>query len=82
MDTSRQTLNTTNPDCLTYDHLPLVITVLGGIRLEGLDRMRATLKIKTEEQKAIRHNLDLYNHIQVEKLIRRVAEQLESALAL
>lgn len=39
--------------------------------------MRATLKIKVEEQQAVRHNLDLHNHIQVEKLIRRVAEQLE-----
>ena len=71
------TLNTTNTDHITYDHPPLEITVLGGIRLEGLDRMRATLKIKTEEQQAVRHNLDLYNNIQVEKLIRRVAERLE-----
>ena len=70
-------LDISNPDCLTYDHSPLAITVLGGIRLEGLDRMRATLKIKTEEQQAVRHNLDLYNNIQVEKLIRRVAERLE-----
>lgn len=70
-------LNTTNPDHITYEHPPLEITVLGGIRLEGLDRMRATLKIKTEEQQAVRHNLDLYNNLQVEKLIRRVAERLE-----
>ncbi|ELR71339.1 hypothetical protein C900_02840 [Fulvivirga imtechensis AK7] len=66
----------TNPDHITYEHPPLEITVLGGIRLEGLDRMRATLKIKYEQQ-AIRHNLDLYNNIQVEKLVRRVAERLE-----
>ncbi len=77
MPTTEPKLNTTNPDQITYDHPPLAITVLGGIRLEGLDRMRATLKIKTEEQQAVRHNLDLYNNIQVEKLIRRVAERLE-----
>ncbi len=70
-------LNTTNPHHITYEHPPLAITVLGGIRLEGLDRMRATLKIKADEQQAVRHNLDLYNNIQVEKLIRRVAERLE-----
>lgn len=70
-------LNTSNPDHITYEHPPLEITVLGGIRLEGLDRMRATLKIKAEESQAIRHNLDLYNNLQVEKLIRRVAERLE-----
>jgi len=69
-------LNTTNADHITYDYPPLAITVLGGIRLEGLDRMRATLKIKHEHQ-ALRHNLDLYNNIQVEKLVRRVAERLE-----
>ena len=38
-------LDTTNAEHLTYDHPPLNITVLGGIRLEGLDRMRVTLKI-------------------------------------
>jgi hypothetical protein len=54
----------------------LQIAILGGIRLEGLDRMRTTLKIQLEEQ-AIRHNLDLYNDTQVEKLIRKVAEKLE-----
>mgnify|MGYP001800299893 CR=1 FL=1 len=77
MPTSPKQLDTTNPDHITYEHPPLEVTVLGGIRLEGLDRMRATLKIKTEEQQAVRHNLDLYNNIQVEKLIRRVAERLE-----
>ncbi|MEM9300214.1 MAG: hypothetical protein AAGA64_17780 [Bacteroidota bacterium] len=77
MNSKYYKLNTSNPDCLTYKHPPLEIKVLGGIRLEGLDRMRATLKIKTAEQQAVRHNLDLYNNIQVEKLIRRVAERLE-----
>ncbi|MBL6446761.1 hypothetical protein JMN32_10590 [Fulvivirga sp. 29W222] len=74
--------NTANPDHITYEHPPLEITVLGGIRLEGLDRMRATLKIKSEEQQAIRHNLDLYNNIQVEKLVRRVAERLETGTSI
>jgi hypothetical protein len=72
-------LDTTNPEHLLYEHSPLSIAVLGGIRLDGLDRMRATLKLKTLEEAstAVRHNLDLYNHIQVEKLVRRVAERLE-----
>jgi len=52
------------------------IAILGGIRLEGLDRMRVTLKIQVEHL-ALRHNLDLYNDTQVEKLIRKVAEKLE-----
>ena len=44
------TLNTTNPDHLTYESGMIQITILGGIRLEGLDRMRTTLKIQIEEQ--------------------------------
>ena len=69
-------IDTTNPDHITYQHPPLDIAILGGIRLEGLDRMRTTLKIQAEHL-ALRHNLDLYNDTQVEKLIRRVAERLE-----
>jgi len=69
-------LNPTNPDHITYEHPPMDIAVLGGIRLEGLDRMRVTLKIKVEHL-SIRHNLDLYNDNQTEKLIRKIAERLE-----
>lgn len=69
-------LNTVNPDFLTYDQGMIKIAVLGGIRLERLDRLRTTLKIEVAHL-ALRHNLDLYNDTQVEKLIRRVAEKLE-----
>jgi histone H3/H4 len=69
-------LNTTNPDHITYAHPPMEIAVLGGIRLEGLDRMRVTLKVQVEHL-SLRHNLDLYNDTQVEKLIRKIAERLE-----
>src|SRR5688572_6076802 len=69
-------LDTTNADHIIYRNGMLDIVILGGIRLEGLDRMRVTLKIQIEHQ-AIRHNLDLYNDTQVEKLIRKVAEKLE-----
>ena len=69
-------LQTANADHLTYAHPPLAIAVLGGIRLEGLDRMRVTLKVQLEHL-SLRHNLDLYNDNQVEKLIRKLAERLE-----
>jgi len=81
------TLNTTNQDHLTYDHPPLSISVLGGIRLEGLDRMRVILKVSIPfdhgseplngRGPSLRHNLDLYNDNQTEKLIRKIAERLE-----
>ena len=69
-------LNTQNPDQLTLHYNPLEIAILGGIRLDGLDRMRVTIKIE-HQWKALRHNLDLYNDTQVEKLVRRAAEKLE-----
>lgn len=72
-------LNTQNQNQLEYQNQLLKIAVLGGIRLDGLDRMRVTLKIQGLEvdSLAVRHNLDLYNDTQVEKLIRKTATKLE-----
>ncbi len=72
-------LNTTNPESLLYEDQLLKQTVLGGIKLEGLDRMRVTLKVelKATQRPPVRHNLDLYNDNQLEKFIRKVAERLE-----
>lgn len=71
-----KSLNFSNPNHLTFKHPPLDISVLGGIRLEGLDRMRVTLKVQMEHL-SLRHNLDLYNDNQTEKFIRKIAERLE-----
>lgn len=81
-------LNTENTNCFIYTTDELLIELLGGIRVEGLDRMRVTMKVSVVKRKhpqytneladlAIRHNLDLYNDTQVEKFVRRVAEKLE-----
>lgn len=78
-------LTTKNPKQLTYQNQLLKITILGGIKIDGLDRMRTTLKIQVKEEStqeelqnlAVRHNLDLYNETQVEKLIRKTARKLE-----
>ena len=83
-------LNTTNPESITYQTEETAYTILGGIRLEGLDRLRVTIKIEVLNRKfqhylnnpdianlAIRQNLDLYNINQVEKLARLIAERLE-----
>ena len=83
-------LNTANSEAITYQTEELLFTILGGIKLEGLDRLRVTLKIEVLDRKfkhylnnpdiadlALRQNLDLYNDTQVEKLIRRTAERLE-----
>ena len=71
--------NTTNPESLIYQNDLLKLTVLGGIKFECLDRMRSTLKVELKESSVppVRHNLDLYNDLACEKLIRRAAEKLE-----
>lgn len=76
MEAQKTLLNTQNPEHIIFIYPPITIAVLGGIRLDGLDRMRVTLKIE-HGHKAVRHNLDLYNDNQTEKLIRRAAEKLE-----
>lgn len=72
-------LQSENTEQLIYANELLELTVLGGIRLDGLDRMRVTLKIQLQESSRppVRHNLDLYNDTQLEKFIRKVAEKLE-----
>jgi hypothetical protein len=76
METPKRSLDVTNAEHIGYKSGGIEITVLGGIRLEGLDRMRTTLKVQVEHL-SLRHNLDLYNDTQVEKLVRKVAEKLE-----
>jgi hypothetical protein len=76
MESPQRSLNVTNSEHIGYRYGGVEISVLGGVRLEGLDRMRVTLKIQVEHL-SIRHNLDLYNDNQVEKLVRKVAEKLE-----
>lgn len=83
-------IDTTNPNAITYITEELGFTILGGIRMDGLDRLRVTIRIEVINRKfehyqnnaelaalPLNHNLDLYNDVQVEKLIRKAAERLE-----
>ena len=71
-------LNTTNPNNYEYTTNHLEISVLGGIKLNQLDSLRVTLSIKKVKLEIkLRHNIDLYNDNQVEKLVRKVAERIE-----
>lgn len=83
-------IDTTNSNAITYCTEELGFTILGGIRMDGLDRLRVTIRIEVINRKfehyqnnaalaalPLNHNLDLYNDVQVEKLIRKAAERLE-----
>ena len=39
-------IDSSNPEAITYNTEELAYTILGGIRLEGLDRLRVTTKIE------------------------------------
>ena len=81
METSK--LITSSFEEMYYENALLKQTVLGGIKLEGLDRMRVTLKVELKDapRPPVRHNLDLYNDNQLEKFIRKIAERLEIGTA-
>jgi predicted transcriptional regulator len=84
------TINVSHPDAITYTTDELKFTILGGIRLEGLDRLRVTIRTEMVSRKfphylnnpdlaalPMHQSLDLYNDNQVEKLTRKIAERLE-----
>jgi hypothetical protein len=78
----KNTLNTQNPEQLIYPTDHIAVEILGGIRLDRLDSLRVTLKLVCNDSKqSLRHNLDLYNDTQVNKLIRRAAGKLELGMA-
>jgi hypothetical protein len=74
MESPKRKLETPTPDHLIYTNSILTIEVLGGVRLEGLDRMRVTLKVSLNQSDTppVRHNLDLYNDTQLEKFTRKL----------
>ena len=66
--------NTENREYITWYYEQLNFGLWGGLKIEGLERMRVTLKVEYKQQ-AVRHNLDLYNNESLDKLVRRSAER-------
>ena len=68
---------------LIYHNGVLILTILGGVKLEGLDRMRVTIKVEIPDspRPPVRHNLDLYNDNQLGKLVRVIAARLEVGMS-
>lgn len=73
-------LNTDNREYITWQYEQLHFGLLGGLKIEGLERMRVTLKVEYKQQ-AVRHNLDLYNNESVDKLVKRCAERFALGIA-
>jgi hypothetical protein len=76
MQQTASQLNTSNPEYLTYKYEQLDFTILGGIKLDTMNSMRATIKVKHYHQEQ-RHTLDLYNNNAVQRFLKTTAEHLE-----
>ncbi|MFW9928258.1 MAG: toprim domain-containing protein [Candidatus Thorarchaeota archaeon] len=74
-------LNTKDENYLHYSNSNIGITILGGIQLYPIDRLKVTLKIikinSYNPLHKVRHSLDLYNDDQIEKLINKTSERLD-----
>lgn len=71
-------LDTSNPNNYEYTNEHFEIHILGGMKTNKLDSLRATLSLnKPNQHNVLRHSLDLYNDNQVEKFTRTIAERLE-----
>lgn len=51
-------LNAETWEHITWQYQELNFALLGGLKTEGLERMRVTLKVDYKQQ-VVRHNLDL-----------------------
>ena len=72
-------LDASNPELLYYQNGVLNVTVLGGIRITGLDKLRVTLKLESKQQNflPLRYNLDLYHKSQTDQLTTQAAEHFD-----
>ncbi|MBN8703774.1 MAG: toprim domain-containing protein [Bacteroidetes bacterium] len=79
-------LDTRNSEQLHYNTEALQVTLLGGISLQNLDRLRVTIYLRRNPHinatQTIRQNIDLYQDDLVEKFIRKAAEKLDHSTTL
>ena len=73
-------LDTRNAELLIYDQVLFRMEVLGGIKLQGLDRLRVTLKISCKARPGLPawHSLDLYHHGQREQVINALTDAYDT----
>ncbi|MFZ9956904.1 MAG: hypothetical protein ACO3E1_12375, partial [Flavobacteriales bacterium] len=72
-------LNTTNPEALELAHANIRLTVLGGVAISGLERLKVTLKISNADNHyhPVRQHLDLYHAEQVQRLVQWCGNRLD-----
>jgi DNA primase len=75
-------LDTKNEDYLAFEHENLLMSIIGGVSLFPLDKLKITLGITRTDSKNKLHrlrqsNLDLYSEEQLQRFIRTASEKLE-----
>lgn len=73
------TLNTENPEQITFETDQLKVTIWGGIEKENLSRLKVSLHIRKKENhyKTFRDDVNLYSHQSTKKLVQNITETLE-----
>jgi DNA primase len=75
-------LDTKNEDYLAFEYENLLMSIIGGVSLFPLDKLKITLGITRTDSKNKLHrlrqsNLDLYSEEQLQRFIRTASEKLE-----
>jgi DNA primase len=75
-------LDTSNEEYLAYTSENLIYSIIGGLALYPIDKMKMTLGVQRNDSKNRLHkirqsNLDLYNEEQLQRFIRSASEKLE-----
>ncbi|CAG0964125.1 DNA primase [Methanosarcinales archaeon] len=75
-------LNTSNADYISFVYENLLFSIIGGIALYPLDKLKITLKIQIAKSQNPLHsirqsNLDLYSEEQLQRFIKTTSEKLE-----
>jgi len=76
-------LNTSNADYISFVYENLLFSIIGGIALYPLDKLKITLKIQIAGSHNPLHsirqsNLDLYSEEQLQRFIKTASEKLET----
>lgn len=82
IDITTGKLNTKNEDYLAFEYENLLMSIIGGVALFPLYKLKITLGIQRTDSKNKLHrlrqsNLDLYSEEQLQRFIRTASEKLE-----
>jgi DNA primase len=78
-ETSEPTLNTSNPEKITYRESSLQFTVWGGVENDNIHRLKINLLVQpaNDDFKYYQDDVNLYSNGQLQRYIRGASEELE-----